>query len=303
VHDELYQRYLVNYFNNQLEFDSFGGDPTSECAFGENDELSGVILVKEDCVLSGIEELIWLNDNHPAFENVNIMTWDGGEKNKPPCWHDGDEIEAPFEILKIKGNARQIALLERHILNFLSMMCGVATQAGKISDIADEIDETKKITSTRKGSLFPFSKKACLDGTLSTHRVNLSNGILIKDTHLDTTDIDLSQILERALSKRVEFIEVEVESFEQIQNLIDILGKDQFSALQDKLTIMLDNFSIDDINRACKLIKDKYSSIQIEASGGITEDNLTSYIKTPVDIISMGSLSYAKPINLSFKVT
>lgn len=104
-----YQRFLVRYFENALEFDDYDNDITSLASFDENDEMKGFVIAKEPCVVSGVAEILWVNEHTDLFMGMNAKALKS----------DGDKVKEGEKILELNGNAIDIASLERTLLNFL----------------------------------------------------------------------------------------------------------------------------------------------------------------------------------------
>ncbi len=196
---------------------------------------------------------------------------------------DGENFPQETKLIEISGNARSLLTIERLLLNLLQRAISIATYTG---EFIKKIKHTKcKILETRKTSpgLRMLEKRAVLDGGASNHRYNLSTGILIKDNHIALAG-SIEKAIELAIknSPYLTKIEVEVDSLEQLKQ-----------ALNFKIdVILLDNFSIENIYTAIKLISNKCI---IEVSGGINMQNIKEIAETGVDYISLGCLTQSPP--------
>lgn len=203
---------------------------------------------------------------------------------------DGDEVNNKDLIGKIKGRAKAILEGERIALNFLQRMSGIATYTKKMVDALDS--EHVKILDTRKTTpnMRIFEKYAVTLGGGYNHRYNLSDGIMLKDNHIDAAG-GIREAVEkvRSLNPFVKKIEVEVENFDQVRE-----------ALETKADIiMLDNMEIEEIREACKIINKKAI---IECSGNVSLENINSYKDLDIDYISSGAITYsAGVLDLSMK--
>ena len=203
---------------------------------------------------------------------------------------DGDEVENKDLVGKIRGRAKAILEGERTALNFLQRMSGIATYTKKMVDALDS--EHVKILDTRKTTpnMRLFEKYAVTLGGGYNHRYNLSDGIMLKDNHIDAGG-GIREAVEkvRSLNPFVKKIEVEVENFDQVRE-----------ALEAKADIMmLDNMDIEEIKEACKIINKRAI---IECSGNISLENINSYRDLDVDYISSGAITYrAGVLDLSMK--
>ena len=203
---------------------------------------------------------------------------------------DGDQVNNKDLIGKISGRAKAILEGERTALNFLQRMSGIATYTKKMVDALDS--DHVKILDTRKTTpnMRVFEKYAVTLGGAYNHRYNLSDGIMLKDNHIDAAG-GIKKAVEkvRSLNPFVKKIEVEVENFDQVREAL--------AAKAD--IIMLDNMDIEEIKEACKIINKKAI---IECSGNISLENINSYRDLDIDYISSGAITYsAGVLDLSMK--
>ncbi len=191
---------------------------------------------------------------------------------------DGDTIAPHQVVCTLKGPARSLLTGERTALNFLQTLSGTATLAHRYAQQVKGLDT--RILDTRKTipGLRRAQKYAVRTGGCHNHRMGLFDAFLIKENHIAaagsiTNAVDNARALDSELP-----VEVEVETLDELQQALQA-GADR---------IMLDNFSVEDISRAVKLTADR---AELEASGGITLDNLREYARTGVDFISIGALT------------
>ena len=193
---------------------------------------------------------------------------------------DGDEVNKSDLIGTIDAKASAILKAERTALNFLQRMSGIATYTKKMVNALDSCHV--KILDTRKTTpnMRIFEKYAITLGGAYNHRYNLSDGIMIKDNHIDAAG-GIRNAVERVRSANpfVKKIEVEVENFDQIKEALDAKAD----------IIMLDNMDIEDIKKACKIINKRAI---IECSGNISLENIKNYRDLDIDYISSGSITY-----------
>jgi nicotinate-nucleotide pyrophosphorylase (carboxylating) len=278
-----YKQWVFRYTFLELEKDlGERGDVTSESVIKGDVVKEGVVLAEEDGVLAGIEEIkYFLVDSDPRFKpRVGELSVEFFKK-------DGEKIKKGDKVLSIKGNVKDILAVERVVLNLLMRMSGVASYVAKLVKIAPEI----LITPTRKTLWGLLDKKACSVGGGGTHRLNLSDAILVKDNHLKVLGGSITTAVKNIAEKKSEarFVEIEVENVEDA-----ILAAESLATfIKIPSCVLFDNMKPADIAEALKTIKDKgyYDKILFEASGGITEDNLAEYAKTGVDVVSMGCLT------------
>ena len=203
---------------------------------------------------------------------------------------DGDQVKNKDLIGKISGRAKAILEGERTALNFLQRMSGIATYTKKMVDALDS--EHVKILDTRKTTpnMRIFEKYAVTLGGGYNHRYNLSDGIMLKDNHIDAAG-GIREAVEkvRSLNPFVKKIEVEVENFDQVREALEAKAD----------IIMLDNMKIEEIKEACKIINKRAI---IECSGNISLENINSYRNLDIDYISSGAITYgAGVLDLSMK--
>lgn len=199
---------------------------------------------------------------------------------------DGDIVCKNDMILSLSGDAKKILLVERTALNIIGRMSSIATQTRKMVDIVTSVNPHCRVAATRKTcpGFQIFDKKAVQIGGGDPHRMNLSDGILIKDNHLALVPL-ISAI--RAAKNVSVFNKIEVE----VETADDAL----IAATAGADIIMLDNMSPDKVARTIELLKREgmRDRILIELSGGITDSSLLHYAALDVDVISLGFLTHS----------
>ena len=171
-------------------------------------------------------------------------------------------------------------------------MSGIATQTNYL---VKKIPSKTKLYATRKTApgLRYFDKEAVEIGGGKKHRLRLDEMVMIKDNHIAVSD-SLESLIKKAKKKHKKF-EVEVE------NISDAV----FAAKSNAAIIMLDNFTPSQIKKAITVLKKEKlrNKVLLEASGGISEKNISNYGKTGVDIISIGSITNSvKGIDMSLEI-
>ncbi|MCX6677497.1 MAG: carboxylating nicotinate-nucleotide diphosphorylase [Methanothrix sp.] len=243
-------------------------------------EVRAVVIAKEDCIISGLAEA------QEIFAYFDLLA--------EPLYDDGEFVPAASEVLFVRGSARAVLQAERLALNFMARMSGISTLT---RDCVLTAGGRVRIAATRKTTpgFRVFEKKAVFLGGGDTHRFNLSDAVLIKDNHIKI--LGLAECLRRA-KQRASFtkkIEVEVESQGEMIKAAEC-GAD---------IIMFDNMAPVEIVRGVEHLMEKglRSRVLLEASGGITLDNLQEYAASGVDVISMGALTRnARWIDLSLEI-
>jgi len=208
---------------------------------------------------------------------------------------DGAKLKSNQIILQISGNAGTVLSCERTALNLLSRMSGIATQTNFLVSKIRKINKKTKLYSTRKTApgLRFFDKEAIMIGGGHKHRMSLNDMVMIKDNHLLVTN-SMEGIIKNA-RKRHKHVEVEVE------NQRDVV----LAANSGATIVMLDNFSPVQIKKTITELQKKKlrNKVKLEASGGINSKNITTYAKTGVDMISVGSITNSvKSLDLSLEV-
>jgi len=202
---------------------------------------------------------------------------------------DGESIAPHQVVCTLKGPARSLLTGERAALNFLQTLSGTATLAHRYARVVDDLDT--RILDTRKTlpGLRRAQKYAVRAGGCHNHRMGLYDAFLIKENHIMAAgSISKAVTSARALDPELP-VEVEVENPDELQQALQA-GADR---------VMLDNFTIDTLREAVALNAGK---AELEASGGITLDNLREYAETGVDYISIGALTKdVKAIDLSMR--
>ncbi len=202
------------------------------------------------------------------------------------------EISSKNQALCIlRGNSQALLSGERTALNFLQTMSGTATLARQFYERVQDLDVTVLDTRKTLPGLRCEQKYAVRCGGCYNHRTGLYDGILIKENHIQACG-SIGKAIEKArLMTTAQFpIEVEVENLEEMTE-----------ALSHRADILLlDNFPEEELRRAVWLNK---GQAKLEASGGITLDNIRTTAKTGVDSVSIGALTKdIKAIDLSMRI-
>ncbi|MDU1177437.1 MAG: carboxylating nicotinate-nucleotide diphosphorylase [Peptoniphilus harei] len=268
---------IDKYILAALREDMTSGDITTDSIL--KDEKAEVNLIAKDKgILAGLDvfkRVFELLDEDVTFEFY---------------FSDGDEVNNKDLVGRIRGRAKAILEGERTALNFLQRMSGIATYTKKMVDSLDS--EHVKILDTRKTTpnMRIFEKYAVTLGGGYNHRYNLSDGIMLKDNHIDAGG-GIREAVEkvRSLNPFVKKIEVEVENFDQVREALEAKAD----------IIMLDNMEIEEIREACKIINKRAI---IECSGNVSLENINSYKDLDIDYISSGAITYsAGVLDLSMK--
>ncbi|MEM2947362.1 MAG: carboxylating nicotinate-nucleotide diphosphorylase [Candidatus Bathyarchaeia archaeon] len=260
------------------------GDITSTLIVPEGCMAEAEVIAKEAGVIAGIEEAKVL------LESLGLKL--------EALTKDGEKIKPKQVLMKIYGDARTILAVERALLNIISRMSGIATATRKLVEKVKRAGYKTIVACTRKTApgLQYFDKKAVSVGGGDTHRLHLDDMILIKDNHIKiagSVEKAVKTAKEKAsFSKKVE---IEVSSADEALTVAKA-GAD---------IIMLDNFSPDQIKRAVEKLKRAgfLEKVLLEASGGITAENIVAYASTGVDIVSLGEITDSpKALDISLEI-
>ncbi len=240
------------------------------------------IISRHDAIVAGIEEVTAYFGKDIAFV-INIP--------------DGEKAEKDECILSLSGNSKTILSLERIILNILQRMTGIATQTHAIIHSLSS-EKNPYIAATRKTPWTLLDKKAVAVGEGLTHRLTLSDGILIKDNHLELLRKEgqfvseaetVTEALKNILpSVQNMLVEIEVNTAEGANAAMEVYKN---IASTNYLAILLDNWQKDDATEFIK--KNIHEQIIFEASGNMNEKNIAQWATTGVDIISLGALTHS----------
>ncbi|MFA4890795.1 MAG: carboxylating nicotinate-nucleotide diphosphorylase [Candidatus Gracilibacteria bacterium] len=292
VHKGDYKQWVFRYTFLELEKDlAPNGDITTESVLGEDVVAKATVVAGDDGIVAGLEEIMYfLVESDPRFRpRLSALKVEGLKK-------DGEKVCKGDKVLVIEGAARDVLAVERVVLNLLMRMSGVATYTTHLCEILRKEGLGVLITPTRKTLWGLLDKKAVVIGGGGTHRLNLSDAILVKDNHLALLGGSFTTAIKNISESGVQarFIEIEVEDKEGALKAAEALSSFVSSGgIEAPACIMFDNMKSGEIEEVLKVAKSKgfYDNVLFEASGGICEENLVEYAKTGVDIISMGCLT------------
>ena len=285
INNSDYRKKILDFFIQSILDDEGARDETSFSIFSKDNVITVQLISKDRGIICGVDEIELLL-NHFGFEYKFYKK-------------EGEKITHGEQLLSIKGDAYQVLLIERTLINVLSRMSGIASLTNQfVIDVCGKV----KILGTRKTIWNLLDKKAISIGGGLTHRINLNDNILIKDNHLAAIGGDIKLALEKSSqNKHVDCIEIEVD------NRQDALTAAKFivNANNDKkYAIMLDNMRPKEIKSVIQEINLLgLDNILFEASGGINLENIKDYIDTGVDAISLGCLTHSpRSLDFSLKV-
>jgi len=284
-------RRITAIIENALVEDRATSDATSYACIDANQQASATIIAKEDCILSGIGVIARILD---VFADLDGAVTAHYEVTTHPEIFDGIRLHKGQPAAVIRHNARVLLSCERVILNFMQRMSGIATLTRKF---VDAVSGTRaSILDTRKTApgLRVIDKYGVRCGGGHNHRLDLSDGVLIKNNHISLSG-GIVPALERALHNRRgrQPIEIEVRSLAELEDALRVGAE----------TVLLDNMSVDDVTRAVERCRRANRHIPVECSGGIRLENVRAYAETGVDYISVGLLTHSpQAVDMSMKV-
>jgi nicotinate-nucleotide pyrophosphorylase (carboxylating) len=294
-----------------LTEDKAASDTTTALTIDPNLRATATILAREDLIVAGLgciprffEIFARIDAREPASASRVQTRY---EVISHPEIFDGVRVRDGQSLAVIRHNARALLSCERVILNLMQHLSGIATLTRSYADqlhgtIAHVLDTRKTVPGLRA-----LDKYAVLCGGGTNHRLDLSDGILIKNNHISLGG-GVQQVLTRALAGRKPGMRVQIE-VRTPKELEDAL---QFGAE----AVLLDNMTPDQVKTSVARIKEFVAAlpepapeaparwIPTEASGGIVLENIRAYALTGVDFISVGALTHsARAADISMRIS
>lgn len=284
-------RRITAVLENALLEDRATRDATSYACVDPNQKAAATVLAKEDAVLAGLGVIPAIFDVFAALDGAVVSHH---EVTSHPEIFDGVRVHSGQTIAVIRHNARVILSCERVILNFLQRMSGIATLT---RHFVEAVSGTKaRILDTRKTApgLRTIDKYGVRCGGGQNHRLDLSDGVLIKHNHIALAG-GIVPALERAHHNRrgSQPIEIEVHTLEEMKLAISHGAE----------ALLLDNMSVEGVREAVAYCSGLEKRIPVECSGGIKLENVRAYAETGVNFISVGALTTsAHAVDMSLRV-
>ncbi len=284
-------RRITAIIENALNEDRATSDATSYACIDPSQQASATIIARRECILAGLGCIPRILDAYATLDGAVTSHY---EVTSHPSMFDGVRANAGQQIAVIRHNARVILSCERVILNFLQRMAGIATITRKF---VDAVAGTRaRILDTRKTApgLRVIDKYAVRCGGGQNHRLDLSDGVLIKHNHI-TLAGGILPALDRALHNRRgrQPVEIEVRSLADLQPALDHGAE----------AILMDHVSVEDVRKAVEICARQPRRIPLECAGGINLQNVRAYAETGVDFISVGVLTYSfETVDMSMRV-
>ncbi|MEN8107637.1 MAG: carboxylating nicotinate-nucleotide diphosphorylase [Pseudomonadota bacterium] len=262
---EVLDEALLHSVREALQEDIGTGDITT-ALLPAGIQASATVISREHATLCG---MAWFNAVFAELDTDIHVTWTA---------RDGERIGPDQTICKLSGPAGPILSGERTALNFLQALSGTATCARRYADAVTDLPV--KILDTRKTlpGLRQAQKYAVRTGGCHNHRVGLYDGILIKENHIAAAG-SITEAIQAARDANPGMpVEIEVENEAQVMAAIDA-GAER---------LLLDNFLTSELSHAVELVAGR---AELEASGGVTLENIRAIAATGVDFVSIGALT------------
>ena len=271
---------VYNLIDAALSEDQAFNDPTTHALVPQGIQAVGMIRAKGNGMLAGIEICQAVFQRIDANLDAQVLL------------PDGSALTPGTDLARIEGDAGSILRAERVALNFLQRMSGIASDTNEyvkaIEGSQARIVDTRK---TAPGHRY-LDKYAVRMGGGYNHRLNLADGILIKDNHIEalrSQEMGLQDVIKLALSRASHTIKVEVE--------VESLEAAEEAAAAGAHIIMLDNMSPELMRQAMEIIDGR---AVVEASGGISMETVRAVAASGVDLISVGGLTHStKALDIS----
>ena len=284
-------RRVTAILESALQEDRATSDATTYACIDVNQRASATVLAKQDCVLAGLGCIPRVLD---VFATLDGAVTSHSEVISNFEVFDSVRLRKGQSIAIIVHNARVILSCERVILNIMQRMSGIATLTRRY---VDEVAGTKTtILDTRKTApgLRVLDKWAVRCGGGTNHRLDLSDGVLIKNNHIALAG-GVVPALQRALKNRrgSGLIEIEVRSMDELNLAIEHGAE----------AVLLDNMSPDQVREAVETVARLDRPVPLEASGGVTLENVRAYAEAGVNFISVGALTHSvHAVDLSMRI-
>jgi nicotinate-nucleotide pyrophosphorylase (carboxylating) len=274
-------RRITAILENALLEDRATSDATSYACIDPNQRAAATVLAKQDCILAGIGCVARILDVYAALDGAVTSHY---EVTTHPEIFDGIRLHKGQSVAVIQHNARVILSCERVILNFLQRMSGIATLTRKF---VDAVSGTRaRILDTRKTvpGLRVIDKYAVRCGGGQNHRLDLSDGVLIKNNHIALAG-GIGPVLDRVHRNRrgTQPIEIEVRNLTELEEAL----------AHGAEALLLDNMSVEEVKKAVERCSRLERRLPLECSGGIVLENVRAYAETGVDFISVGALTHS----------
>ena len=261
--------YVDNLIKTALLEDINYCDVTTDYLIPAEQMGKGKLVAKAEGILCGVEVAARVFELIDSDIKIEILI------------KDGESVKYGDELMRLEGRTASLLKGERTALNLIQHMSGIATAANQATKLVEGTNAS--IADTRKTlpGMRPLQKYAVMTGGAKNHRYNLSDGVMLKDNHIDAAGGITAAVT--ALRKKIGHmtkIEVETRNLDELKEALAV-GAD---------IIMLDNMSPELMKEAVAITDGR---AVLEASGGITNETLRAVAESGVDIISIGALTHS----------
>jgi nicotinate-nucleotide pyrophosphorylase (carboxylating) len=253
---------------------------------------SGTVVAKQDCVIAGLGVIARVL---AAFARLEGRSEASFEVVSHPEIFDGVRVKKGQSLAVIRTSARALLSTERVMLNLLQRMSGIATLTRHYADAVGGTGTTVIDTRKTVPGLRLLDKYAVRCGGGENHRLDLSDGILIKNNHIALGG-GVAKVLENAHARRKagQIIDIEVRSFAELEEALENRAE----------SLLVDNMTPDDVRRVMEIVRERGLQIPVEASGGIDLTTIREYALAGPNYISVGALTHsAVAVDLSMRIT
>jgi nicotinate-nucleotide pyrophosphorylase (carboxylating) len=284
-------RRITALLENALLEDRATRDATSYACVEPSQRATATVIAKQDCILAGVGVIPAILDVFAALDGAVISHY---EVRSHPEIFDGVRLHQGQSVAVIRHNARVILSCERVILNFLQRMSGVATLTRRF---VEAVSGTRaRILDTRKTvpGLRVVDKYGVRCGGGQNHRLDLSDGVLIKHNHIALAG-GIAPVLQRAHEHRrgAQPIEIEVRTLAEMEDAL----------AHGAEALLLDGMTVEDVRKGVEYCSKREKRIPLECAGGITLENVRAYAETGVDFISVGALTHsATSVDMNLRI-
>ena len=266
------------YIRLALEEDISSEDVTTNAVMPEYKKGDVQLICKQDGIIAGLQIFVRVFTLLDPKTEVEFRV------------KDGDAVTKGQLLAVVTGDVRVLLSGERTALNYLQRLSGIATYTHSVAQLLEGTKTTLLDTRKTTPGMRIFEKYAVRIGGGCNHRYNLSDGVLLKDNHIDAAGgVKEAVDAARAYAPFVRKIEVETENLDMVREAVDA-GAD---------IIMLDNMTPEEMEEAIRIIDGRAKT---ECSGNITKENIKTITALGVDYVSSGALTHSAPIlDLSLK--
>ncbi len=252
---------------------------------------TATVLAKQDCIIAGLGVIPRVLAAFARLEGRSERSFEVVSNREI---FDGVRVRKGQSLAVVRTTARALLSTERVILNLLQRMSGIATLTRRYADAVQGTSTTVIDTRKTVPGLRVLDKYAVTCGGGENHRLDLSDGILIKNNHISLGG-GVARVLANAHAQRKpgQVIDIEVRSFPELDEAL----------AGDAESLLVDNMTPDEVRRAVELVRGRGLSIPIEASGGIDLETVREYALAGPNYISVGALTHsAVAVDLSMRI-